>query len=77
MTISECLGRTVKILAPTGRDLRLWKEKARGRRWYCIRERGGWPKRSKVVSTGAKMVRDGECGSRVCEAISRVSAMEV
>lgn len=77
MTISECLGRTVKILAPTGRDLRLWKVKARGRRWYCIRERGGWPKRSKVVSTGAKMVRDGECGSRVCEAISRVSAMEV
>ena len=77
MTISECLGRTVKILAPIGRDLRLWKVKARGRRWYCIRERGGWPKRSKVVSTGAKMVRDGECGSRVCEAISRVSAMEV
>lgn len=77
MTISECLGRTVKILAPTGRDLRLWKVKARGRRWYCIRERGGWPKRSKVVSMGAKMVRDGECGSRVCEAISRVSAMEV
>lgn len=77
MTISECLGRTVKILAPTGRDLRLWKVKARGRRWYCIRERGGWPKRSKVVSTGAKIVRDGECGSRVCEAISRVSAMEV
>jgi len=77
VTISECLGRTVKILAPTGRDLRLWKVKARGRRWYWIRERGGWPKRWKAASVGAKMVRDGECGSRVCEASSRVSAMEV
>lgn len=51
--------------------------KARGRRWYWIRERGGWPKRWKAASMGAKMVRDGECGSRVCEASSRVSAMEV
>ena len=41
MTINEWLANIVGILAPTGGELRLSKDKARGEEWNWSRESGG------------------------------------
>jgi len=80
VTTSERPSSRVEILAPKGRDLKLWKEKARGRRWYWSRESEGGGERTKAALEGANMVREGnpsvDCGARVREESFRVRAME-